>query len=103
MNRELQRLGIGVCDVNLGKQLGQGLFEFRLRVDAGAVVSEYGLPPESVLLRVFCHAYGDKIVLLLGGYDKGEDASPKRQDNEIAIARKRLVRWKQLQRSPGKR
>lgn len=52
------------------------------------------LPPEEILLRVFCHAYGDRIVLLLGGYDKGEDPSKKRQNEEIEEARARLKRWK---------
>jgi hypothetical protein len=33
-------------------------------------------------------------VLLLGGYDKGADPSAKRQQNEIAIARKRLAYFK---------
>ena len=55
----LGALGLDVCRTEHGKQLGQGLFEFRIR-SAG-----------NVLLRVFCHAYGDKVVLLLGGYDKG--------------------------------
>ena len=51
----LQRQGIGVCGSPFGKQLGGGLFEFRLR-------------EENVLLRVFCHAHGSMIVLLLSGY-----------------------------------
>jgi phage-related protein len=43
------------------------------------------------VLRVFCHAYGDRIVLLLGGFDKGADPSAKRQQGEIDVARKRLA------------
>ena len=50
----LQRQGINVCSSPFGKQLGEGLFGFRLRED-------------SLLLRVFCHAYGNQIVLLLSG------------------------------------
>lgn len=92
MREVLQKLGIGVCGTKFGKQLGGGLFEFRLRRDAGDVGD--ALPSEDVLLRVFCHAYGDKIVLLLGGYDKGEDVSKKRQTHEIAEAKSRLKRWK---------
>ncbi|MBL8954251.1 MAG: hypothetical protein JNK82_25965 [Myxococcaceae bacterium] len=93
----LQELGIDVCATKFGKQLGGGLFEFRLRQaagDAGKDTAGTNLPPEEVLLRVFCHAYGDKIVLLLGGYDKGEDPSRRRQNVEIAEARTRLQRWK---------
>ncbi len=29
--------------------------------------------PDNVLLRVFCHAHGSKVVLLLNGYDKIAD------------------------------
>lgn len=86
MRAQLQERGIGVCATEYGKPLGRGLFEFRLRralEDAG----------EKILLRVFCHAYGNKVVLLLGGYDKGADPSPGRQRDEIALSRRRLVDW----------
>jgi hypothetical protein len=69
-----------------GKQLGKGLFEFPLRRSVGEVA-------ERILLRMFRHAYGNRIVLLLGGYDKGADPSPRRQDAEIALARRRLGDW----------
>ncbi len=95
MNEVLQHLGVGVCETKFGRQLGGGLFEFRVRVDAGSV--QPGLPPEKVLLRVFCHAHGNRIVLLLGGYDKGEDPSAKRQQAEIELARKRLAEWRSRQ------
>lgn len=36
-----------------------------------------------------------KIVLLLNGYDKGADPSEKRQQREIATARKRLTAFEQ--------
>lgn len=76
----LQEQGGNVCASPYGKQLGGGLFEFRLRED-------------DLLFRVFCHAFGDQLVLLLSGYDKGEDPSKKRQNHEIAEARKRLTAW----------
>ena len=81
--RLLQRYGVGVCDTELGRQLGGGLFEFRLRLRAHA-------DGESALLRVFCHAAADRVILLLGGYDKGKDAGRRRQDHEIKVARRRL-------------
>jgi phage-related protein len=96
----LERLGIGVCRTAYGKQLGEGLFEFRLRHDAAEVLRSVGKEArpeagrERVLLRVFCHAYGDRLILLLGGYDKGGDPSPKRQQREIATARRRLTEFK---------
>jgi phage-related protein len=96
----LQAEGVGVCRTSYGKQLGGGLFEFRLRHDAAEILRSVGkstrpeVSSERVLLRVFCHAYGDRIVLLLGGYDKSADPSAKRQQQEIAIARKRLHNFK---------
>jgi hypothetical protein len=47
-----------------------------------------------VLLRIFCHAYGARVVLLLNGYDKGADPSGRRQNREIALARQRLTEFK---------
>jgi hypothetical protein len=48
-----------------------------------------------MVLRVFCHAHGAKLILLVGGYDKGEHPAPRRQAAEIALARKRLKEWRQ--------
>ncbi len=97
MRHILQRLGIQVCGTEYGKQLGGGLFEFRLRGrDLTAISPASGEPAPGeakMLLRVFCHAHGDRLVLLLGGYDKGQHPSPRRQSAEIAIARKRLRAW----------
>lgn len=110
----LAKQGIGVCNSDFGKNLKGGLYEFKLRQDHAQLVSrvqprlrgtvEDG-PEVDVLLRVFFAAYGNKIILLLGGrnasrqdareicgYDKGQDSSSKRQRKEIAIARKRLAR-----------
>jgi phage-related protein len=81
----LQEQGIEVCGSAFGRQLGGGLFEFRLR--------ETGLR-----VRIFCHAYGDRLILLLAGYDKGMDPSERRQNREIAQARARLAEWLRRQR-----
>jgi hypothetical protein len=97
----LEHEGIGVCRTAYGKQLGEGLFEFRLRHDAAEILRSVGKEArpeaggERILLRIFCHAYGDRIILLLGGYDKGTDPSAKRQQKEIATARKRLTDFRQ--------
>ena len=96
MEEILRAEGIGVCQRGYGKQLGGGLFEFRLRHDAAEVLQILGRPfrpepgGERILLRVFCHAHGNRLILLLGGYDKGADPSPRRQQREIATARARL-------------
>ena len=100
--------GVGVCGTEFGRHLGRGLFEFRLRHDEEALRRRLHLTPihtgqarapSPVLLRVFCHAHGSRVVLLLGGYDKGDDPSPKRQRGEIALARRRLTDFQR--RGPG--
>lgn len=84
-----------------GKQRGDGLFELWLRYDAGEILRSRGKPArdepqgERILLRVFCHVHGDRLILLLGGYDKGADPSKRRQQREIAEARRRLVDFRQ--------
>ncbi len=76
----LQEQGLRVWGTPFGRQLGGGLFEFRLREG-------------DFLVRTFCHAYGDKVILLLAAHDKGEDPSAKRQNKEIELARRRLTDW----------
>ena len=101
MHEILGKMGIGVCGTEFGKQLGQGLFEFRVRQSADQVLSRArhvreggGAGDENILLRVFCHAHGDRVILLVAGYDKGKDASAKRENREIALARKRLAEFR---------
>jgi hypothetical protein len=109
MSEILQRQGVHVCGGEYGKQLGQGLFEFRLRHGADEIAAMFttrkpdARDREEILLRVYCHAYGDKIVLLLAGYDKLSSPSKKRENTEIAIARRRLANFKALsrRRKPG--
>jgi putative component of toxin-antitoxin plasmid stabilization module len=90
----LTDLGQDVCGTEHGKHLGKSLFEFRIRHDEGVLRGKAGQgsggKKAEVLLRVFCHAHGQRIVLLLGGYDKGVAPSKKRQDREVETARKRL-------------
>jgi len=89
--------GIGICASEYGRHLGRGLFELRIRQDERTILTRAGLPTHaktpraSILLRVFCHAMGERVILLLGGYDKGGDPSPRRQNREIAPVRQRLI------------
>ena len=107
----LRHRGIDVCRTEWGKQLGEGLFEFRIRHTAAEIERMFtdassGRPAgkhEKVLLRVFCHAYGTKIVLLLNGYDKAGDPSDKRQQRAIMLARRRLAEFKERQARERKR
>ena len=101
----LQHEGPHVVGTNFGKGLGGGIFEFRLDQDAAQVLARKGkrARPEAsetamILLRVFCHAHGDRIVLLLGGYDKGVRPSKSHQQEQIELARTRLKDWKTRQR-----
>jgi len=102
--------GVDICQSEWGKNLGGGLFEFRIRRSLSTILGEYApsrsdphgdSPDRSVLLRVFCTFHGRRVVLLLGGYDKGRDASDKRQTREIARARKVLGAWRRKQGSGG--
>jgi len=95
----LQQEGVGVCATENGKPISKGLFEFRLRHSAQEMLHNLGLLPpdepraqaeEHVLLRVYCHAYGNKVILLLAGYDKGEAPSKQREEREIRTAEARL-------------
>jgi len=83
--------------------LGSGLHEFRIKhserqikamtleISAGSLPAKHS---EKILLRVFVHFHGDRIVLLLGGYDKGVDDSERKQRAEIKVAQKALQDWK---------
>jgi len=55
---------------------------------------------ETILLRVFCTA-GQKIILLLNGYDKGQDDSARRQQREIEKARKLLREFRVRKNGPS--
>ena len=101
MSEILEKHGIDVCQTEYGRHLGRGLFEFRLRHDSDEIIGKHtnrtphDEPDQGpILLRVFCHAYGDKVVLLLAGYDKGDDPSNKRENKEIELARKRLAEFR---------
>lgn len=90
----LVEMGLNVCATEHGKQLGKGLFELRIRHDEAVIRGKAGEASSGkrveVLLRIFCHAYGQRVIILLGGYDKGAAPSRRRQDREVDTARKRL-------------
>lgn len=101
----LAERGIDLARTEWLKALGHGLHEFRVRHGADEIARMFGCEPgdadapvEKVLLRVFVHFHGEKVVLLLGGYDKGKDTKPKRQQREIKRARKLLTQFKERER-----
>lgn len=101
MNEVLQLLGVGVCATKFGKHLGEGLFEFRLGRDLREIAPVGETDSGKLLLRVFCHAHGNRLILLVDGYDKGEHPSPRRQNAEITLARARLRDWRRRQEPVG--
>ncbi len=94
MHEVLQRHGVQVVgERSWGRQLGEGLFEFRV----DRTVKPDDQIAEKIVLRVFCHAHGDRKVLVLHGYDKGRSPASRRQQREIEIARSRLALWRGTQ------
>jgi hypothetical protein len=103
MNEILQHEGPNVANTNFGKALGRGLFEFRLDQDIKQILARKTKRPKKkdtegdtgrILLRVFFHVHGDKIILLLGGYDKAERSSHSYQQSQIELSRRRLASWR---------
>jgi len=101
----LQHEGPNVVETRYGRQIGSGIFELRLDQDAAHILARAGKssmtgpgPPERILLRVFCHAHGDRIVLLLAAYDKGKRPSARHQQDQIELAKARLRSWMRRQR-----
>lgn len=108
----LQHEGPNVVGSNFGKPIGGGIFEFRLDQDATQVLARKGKAgkpepggPAKILLRLFCHAHGNKILLLLAGYDKGTRPSARQQQEQIQLAKERLKDWKarEAERTPKMR
>lgn len=99
MNEQLQQLGVDVCESGSGRHVASGVFEFRVSRDPRS--PEDRREPARVLLRIFCHAYGDSVILLLGAYDKASDPSRRRQQAEIAIAKARLAAWRERSKREG--
>jgi hypothetical protein len=106
MRQILQRHGTGVCSTAWGAPVAPGIMEFRLRMRGEQVINNeadvHGIDPETaqerfgldasedILLRVFFTARGEKLILLLHGYDKGESPGKKHQNTQIQEAKERL-------------
>jgi hypothetical protein len=74
----LAERGLDVARTEWLKPLGEGLREFRVRHDNDEIRRMFAgeeAPSrrrERMLLRVFVHFHSSRVVLLLGGYDKGQ-------------------------------
>ena len=104
----LQRLGPDVVRTRHGRALGGGLFEFRLDDTVDEVLNRLKLRRKSkladagsvaMLFRVFFSVHGQKVVLLLGGYDKGRHPAKSHQQSQIRLARECLASWRRRQRT----
>ena len=73
----------------LKREIGAARTRAALAVNAELIELSWRIGKE-ILERVFCHAYGNRLILLLGGYDKGAAQAKSRQSREIATARARL-------------
>ncbi len=100
MRHVLQQHGLDVCDGHWGSWVETNIAEFRLHmtgeevVNAGWATADQIDTSETVFLRVFFHAHGDKIILLLEGYDKGAAPAKSIQTEKIKIAKLRLTAWR---------
>ncbi len=103
MDGLLQQSGPLLCVLRpqYASSLGGGLYEFRFQDLTEDLLRQLGKKArrslleaqQKVLFRVFFHPRGDKVLLLLGGYDKAKHSSPRYQSAQIQLARKRLSDW----------
>lgn len=112
MEHVLQVHGPDCCNDKFGKNLGGGLYEFRLDNTADELLRRFegeqaadettDAPPEKVLLRVFFSVEKGRIVLLLGALDKGVNPKEAQQQSAITEARKRLTAHKEKMKRVAK-
>ena len=112
MDGLLQQSGPLLCVLRpqYASSLGGGLYEFRFQDLTEDLLRQLGKKarrsllesPQKVLFRVFFHPHGDKVLLLLGGYDKAKHSSSTYQNAQIQIARKRLADWQARHRQRQK-
>jgi hypothetical protein len=73
---DFEVLGLRIFSTDRAKWLGNGLAEYRYRVNP------------TVLVRCFFCVRDEQVFLILSVYDKKRDPSAKRQAREIVLARK---------------
>ena len=85
---KLQKYGNSKEDEKWISNLGYGLHQLR-------VMEIRALAESKILLRVFIHFFNERKFIVLSGYDKGKFPSREKQQNEIALARELLTKWKE--------
>jgi hypothetical protein len=90
--------GLELVDGDLIKNLGGGLYEFRVGPTTTRMMNKAGEGSkethQKIALRVFLSFEGIRLIVLLGSYDKGANDSKSKQQSEIAQAR-RVLRARQ--------
>jgi hypothetical protein len=93
--------GINLASSAWLKPLGSGLYEFRIRHSTSEIQGMYKVAnralmggAEAILLRIFLAFEGERVIVLLGAYNKGKNDSQSFQQKQIEVARKRLRDWK---------
>jgi hypothetical protein len=100
----LQKEGIGVCRGAYGSSSATDCSSFGCDTTPPRSCARSAGPRgmsrdvSASCWRVFCHAHGDRLILLLAGYDKGADPSRTRQQREITEARRRLADYRRRAR-----
>ena len=86
------------------KPLGSGLYEFRIRHSAAEIQAMYKVAnkgllggAEAILLRIFVGFEREKVIVLLGAYDKSANDKQRFQQRQIEAAHQRLREWKRRQ------
>ena len=104
MTEILGKAGTDVCKTGMGKALGQGLYEFRIRQSIGTLWRKAGKPElapkpdEPLLVRIFFAMDRARAVVLLAAYDKKAHPSVRFQNQQIVRARKVLAAHKSAHR-----
>lgn len=92
--------GPDVCRTEWGRNLGGGLYELRIRHSAeevrrirsvAAAPSPTARRAARIVLRIYFTTAPERVILLIGGYDKGRLGGGRRQQRSIEQAR-RLAR-----------
>jgi hypothetical protein len=90
--------GLELVDGDLIKNLGGGLYEYRVGPTTTRMMKRAGEGGKDVhqkiALRVFLSFEGSRLITILGSYDKGANDSKSKQQSAIANSRRLLRVWR---------
>jgi hypothetical protein len=89
--------GTDLIDGDLIKTLGGGVYEYRVGPNTTRMMNKAlesaVVPHQKIALRVFLSFERNRVIVLLGSYDKGAHDSKSKQQSEIKKARRILGAW----------